>query len=81
MAFTTLKSTQKSFLESHLRGTGRAMSSAQARATYGIQNLRAVISKMRHSGLVVRKELNTSGRCAYAVSRRDLAGSQAKIFA
>lgn len=81
MAFTNLKSTQKSFLESHLRGTGRAMSSAQARETYGIQNLRARISELRSSGLVVRKELNTRGRTAYSVSRRDYAGSQGKIFA
>jgi hypothetical protein len=81
MAFTTLTSTQKQFLESHLRGTGRTLSSAQARETYGIKNLRARISEMRSSGLVVRKQLNTAGRTAYSVSRRDYAGTQAKIFA
>lgn len=81
MAFTTLSTTQKSFLESHLRGTGRALSSAQARETYGIMNLRAVVSTMRQSGLTVRKQLNTSGRTAYSIARRDAAGCQGKIFA
>jgi hypothetical protein len=81
MAFTTLSTTQKSFLESHLRGTGRALSSAQARETYGIMNLRARISELRSTGLVVRKQLNTAGRTAYTVSRRDVAGLQGKLFA
>lgn len=81
MAFTTLSTTQKTFLESHLRGTGRALSSAQARETYGIKNLRARISEFRQAGLVVRKQKNTAGRTAYAVSRRDVAGAQGKIFA
>ena len=39
--FTTLTVPQKTFLEDHLRGTGRTMTEAQARATYDIQNLRA----------------------------------------
>jgi len=80
MAFTKLSTTQKTFLESHLRGTGRALSAAQARETYGIMNLRARISEMRSSGLTVRTQLNTSGRTAYSVSRRDAAGVQSKIF-
>jgi hypothetical protein len=80
MAFTQLTSTQKSFLEQHLRGTGRAMSSAQARETYGIMNLRARISEMRSAGLNVRRYKNTAGKTAYAVSRRDVAGVQGKIF-
>ena len=81
MAFTTLSTTQKTFLESHLRGTGRAMSSAQARETYGIMNLRARMSEFRQAGLTVRKQKNSAGRTAYAVSRRDAAGVQGKIFA
>ena len=80
MSFTTLTSTQKSFLESHLRGTGRTLSSAQASETYGIKNLRARISELRSAGLVVRKQKNTAGRTAYSVSRRDYAGVQSKIF-
>ena len=80
MAFTQLKSTQVEFLENHLRGTGRVMSSAQAEATYGIKNLRARISDLRQSGLQVRKTKNTEGRTAYAVSRRDVFGSQFKLY-
>lgn len=81
MAFTTLTTTQKTFLESHLRGTGRALSAAQARETYGIMNLRARISEMRSAGLNVRKVKNTTGRNAYTIARRDVSGVQGKIFA
>ena len=80
MSFTTLRTTQKEFLENHLRGTGREMSSAQARSTYGIQNLRARMTELRQAGLRVRKNKNTEGRTAYAVSRRDLFGDQFKLF-
>lgn len=80
MAFTTLTTTQKTFLEQHLRGTSRGLSSAQAKETYGIKNLRAVISSMRQSGLRVYKQRNTNGRTAYSISRRDMAGCQGKIF-
>lgn len=81
MSFTTLKSTQVAFLETHLRGTGRTMSAAQASATYGIQNLRARISELRSLGMRVRRTVNTEGRTAYAVSRRDVLGGQYKIVA
>lgn len=80
MSFTQLKSTQKEFLEKHLRGTGRAMSQAQACETYGIQNLRARISEMRAAGLHVRKVINTNGRTAYMISRRDVFGDQFKLW-
>lgn len=81
MSFTTLKSTQVAFLEKHLRGTNRAMSSAQAEATYGIKNLRARMTDLRQAGLTVRKSTNTEGRTAYAVSRRDVFGDQFKLYA
>lgn len=81
MSFTQLKTTQVAFLENHLRGTGREMSAAQARATYGIMNLRARMSDLRNAGLTVRKSTNTEGRTAYAVSRRDVFGDQFKLFA
>jgi len=81
MSFTTLTTTQKTFLEQHLRGTSRGLSSAQARETYGIKNLRARMTEFRQAGLVVRKQKNTTGRWAYSVSRRDVAGVQSKIFA
>jgi hypothetical protein len=81
MAFTQLKTTQVAFLEKHLRGTNREMSAAQARATYGIQNLRARMTELRQAGLTVRKGVNTEGRTTYAVSRRDVFGDQFKLFA
>ena len=80
MSFTNLKTTQVSFLEQHLRGTGRQMSAAQASATYGISNLRARISDMRAAGLRVRTARNTEGRTTYAVSRRDVFGYQGRLF-
>jgi hypothetical protein len=81
MSFTQLKTTQKEFLEKHLRGTGRAMSASQAEATYGIMNMRARISEMRAAGLRIRKMKNTEGRTAYAISRRDEFGDQFKLWA
>lgn len=81
MAFTQLSTTQLEFLENHLRGTNRELSSAQAEATYGIMNLRARVSEMRQMGLRVRKSRNTEGRTAYAVSRRDVYGDQYKLVA
>lgn len=81
MAFTTLKTTQVAFLEKHLRGTTRAMSAAQAHATYGILNLRARMTDLRNAGLVVRKTKNTEGRTTYAVSRRNVFGEQGRSFA
>ena len=79
-SFTTLTVTQKEFLEDFLRGTGRSLTEAQARATYGIQNLRARISELRQAGMIVRTEKTTEGRAKYAVSSRDVNGSRAKIF-
>lgn len=81
MAFTTLTTTQKTFLESHLRGTGKSLSAAQARETYGIMNLRARVSELRSAGLNIRKVVNTNGRNAYTIARRDVAGAQGRIFA
>ena len=80
MAFTTIKSTQVAFLETHLRGTNRALSAAQARETYGIKNLRARISDLRQAGLRVRKSTNTRGLTTYAISRRDVFGDQFRLF-
>lgn len=80
-SFTTLTVSQNEFLESHLRGTGRVMSQAQAEATYGIKNLRARMSEFRSEGLRVRTLKNTEGRTAYRVSARDLKGSRSQLFA
>lgn len=81
MAFTTLKTTQKEFLEGYLRGTGNSLSSMQADSIYGIKNLRARMTEFRQAGLVVRKHKNRDGRAQYAVSARDVTGSRANIFA
>jgi len=81
MSFTKLSTTQVVFLENHLRGTGRSISSAQARATYGIKNLRARMTEFRQAGLRVRKALNTEGRTVYSVSRRDVTGAQDRRWA
>ena len=81
MAFTTLTQPQNKFLETHLRGTKRQLSQAQAEATYGIKNLTARISELRAAGLNVHTGTNKEGRTAYSMSRRDTYGSQFKIFA
>ncbi len=70
MAFTTLKTTQREFLVSYLRGTGRELTSASARSNYGIKNLRARISELRKDGFKVRTRQNTVGTTSYSVSRR-----------
>lgn len=81
MAFTQLKTTQVAFLERHLRGTNRTITEEQARATYGIQNLRARIYDLRQGGLNVKTiPTKTTGRSAYRVSRRDIFGYQGRTF-
>lgn len=80
MSFTTITTTQNEFLETYLRGTGKALSAAQARATYGIKNLRARMTEMRHAGLRVRSQLNTEGRTTYSISARDVTGSREQRF-
>lgn len=81
MSFTQLRTTQVAFLETHLRGTNREMSAAQAKATYGIGNLRARMSELRQMGLRVRTGINTKGRTTYAVSRRDVFNDQFRLTA
>lgn len=77
MSIIKLTMPQNTFLESHLRGTGRTISAAQARATYGIKNVRARMSELRSVGLQVRTTVNTAGRTAYSISARDVTGSRA----
>lgn len=81
MAFTTIKTTQKQFLEQYLRGTERSLTSRQADSLFGIKNLRARITELRQSGLVVRKDRTQDGLTKYMVSARDLSGSRARMFA
>lgn len=80
MSFTTITSTQTAFLENYLRGTGRTITAADARARFGIQNLTARISELRKSGMTVRVDTASTGRARYAVSARDGVGSRAKHF-
>lgn len=81
MSIIKLSTTQNEFLESHLRGTGRTISAAQAKATYGIKNVRARMSELRGVGLQVRTSTNTAGRTAYSISARDVTGSRAMRLA
>ena len=71
---------QKAFLEKYLRGTGRTLSVAQAKANYGIAKLSARISEMRDAGLVIYTDENTSGKATYRIVARDVKGSRAKVF-
>jgi len=70
MSFVNTTKTQVEYLVSYLRGTNRGLSAPQARALFGIKNLRARISDLRQMGFKVRKTLNTEGRTTYFVSRR-----------
>jgi hypothetical protein len=81
MSFTTIKANQKVFLENYLRGTGKTLTSADASARFGIQNLPARMSEFREHGLNVRVDTSSVGTARYAVSARDVNGSRAKKFA
>jgi hypothetical protein len=80
MAFTKIKNTQVEFLEQHLRGTDRAITARQAVALYGIKNIRARMTEMRHAGLRVRTGTTAEGHTAYRISARDVTGSRAARF-
>jgi hypothetical protein len=56
------------------------MSANQARATYGIQNIRARMTELRQAGLKVNRAKNSEGRAAYTISARDVNGSRAAIY-
>lgn len=70
MAFINTGKTQVESLVSYLRGKNRGISAPQAKALFGIENLRARISDLRELGYRVRKTTNTEGRTVYFVSRR-----------
>jgi hypothetical protein len=81
MAFTKIKTSQKVFLENYLRGTGKSLTAADAKARFGIEQLPARMSEFRDAGLVVRVDTASTGKARYAVSARDVNGSRAKMFA
>lgn len=70
MAFVKSCLTQNELLVKYLRGTNRCISAPQARALFGIQNLRARMTDLRQCGYKVRTSTNTEGNTTYAVSRR-----------
>ena len=70
MAFVKSGKTQNELLVSYLRGTGRTISAPQARALFGVKNLRARMSDLRQDSYKVRTGYNTEGNTTYAVSRR-----------
>ena len=72
---------QNKFLETHLRGTGRTLSTAQASANYGIQRLAARVYELRSAGRNVTTARNKSGATVYKISARDTKGSRARVFA
>ena len=80
MSFTKIKSSQNKFLETYLRGTNKSLTESQARALYGIKNLRARMTELRHVGLRVSRIKTDTHRTAYRISRRDVNGSQAKHY-
>jgi hypothetical protein len=81
MSFTTIKTDQKTFLETYLRGTGKTLTAADANARFGIKNLTARMSELRAAGLNVKTDIATTGKTRYAVTARDVTGSRAKVFA
>ena len=80
MSFTTIKSNQTAFLETYLRGTGRTITAADAKARFGIQNLTARVSELRAAGLNVKSDVATTGKTRYSMTARDITGSRAKVF-
>lgn len=82
MSFVTNSTkSQNAMLERYLRGTGRTITEADARARFGIKNLRARISELRSSGLVVERDQATTGRARYSVKARDVNGRRYRVFA
>ena len=73
--------TQNEFLQETMRGTGVTMTGAEAMEHFGIQNLRARMTQLRHAGLRVRTTpLNDGTRAVrYAISGRDIHGSRARV--
>ena len=71
---------QKTFIETYLRGTGRTLSPAQAKANYGIAQLPARLYEMKAAGLVVKTVKNSTGKTAYKMTARDVNGSRARVF-
>jgi len=59
MAFTKIKTNQKAFLETYLRGTGKSLTAADAKARFGIQQLPARMSELKAAGLNVKTDVES----------------------
>lgn len=68
--------TQAEKVAEYLRGTGRELTAAQARAMWDVRNLRARMSELRKAGLKVRTRINTKGTTSYSISSRDVNGNR-----
>lgn len=80
MSFVTLKEPQNVFLEKYLRGTGKTITQADARARFGINNLSARMTEMRQAGLRVNVDTSDKGVTRYSICGRDVTGSRARVF-
>jgi len=79
MSFTKPTVTQNEFLVTYLRGTNRELTAAQAKATFGIKNIRARVSELRAAGLIVATRVNYRGAASYRMSARLQNGSRAHV--
>jgi len=62
-----LTSKQNLKIYNYLNGTNRTLTSKQAVARFGIRNLRARMTELRQSGLVVVTSRNREGLTRYAL--------------
>jgi hypothetical protein len=68
MALTKINTTQTKFLETYLKAKpGRKLSADQAKALFGIKNLRARATELRKAGLVVKTDTNKAGKTTYSI--------------
>jgi len=76
---TRKKPTQNQFLITHLRGTGRELTVAQAKSKYGIGNLRARVSELREAGYTIASRRTSTGSAAYLMATRKQGGSRKTV--
>lgn len=68
MALTKINTTQTKFLETYLKAKpGRKLSADQAKALFGIKNLRARATELRKAGLTVKTDTNKAGKTTYSI--------------
>ena len=68
MALTKITTTQTKFLETFLKAKpGRRLSADQAKAMFGVKNLRARMSEIRKAGNTVTTDTNKAGKTTYSI--------------